>query len=606
MKKYSQEIRGYNGLSSLAPVSAQEGIVEDRVWEKSATSVAENPERFSETNVQVNGIDEPDILKTNGKQAFYSPKNNFLYSANEPMRENEINVIPEPDYYQKNEETILDLNVFPLEKLGVAGKIKNDGKMLLEKNMLTVLANDGKIYGYDVSAVGSPEQKWKIEMDKNSHLISSRLMDGKIYLVVFSYIQNRQKPCPIQPLKINSQGVSFGCEDIFYVEKPIGVDGTFQIMQLDPPSGRVEKKVAFAGNYQYGENLYMSPSALYLSYGENIDQLNLVLGFVEDNQDFLPVEIKEKLEKLASYDISQEAKTIEVDRIIKEAFDLVSSDDDARKKQENEFENRMKNYSEKRKRDFTKTGIVKISAKDLEIEANGVIPGKILNQFSIDEYKGYLRVATTIGENFGLSDRNENDIYILDKKMNISGKIQGLGVDERIYSARFVGDRGYLVTFKKTDPFFVLDLFDPKKPEMKGELKIPGYSSYLHSINSNLVLGIGEENGQVKVSLFDVSDSSNPFEKDKYILKEYWSEIANTHHAFFIDDKNKVFFLPGGTGGYVFGYENDKLTLKKAIDEENVERAIYINNYLYIFSKEKLTVLDEKNWEKVKDLDFTK
>ena len=86
-----------------------------------------------------------------------------------------------------------------------------------------------------------------------------------------------------------------------------------------------------------------------------------------------------------------------------------------------------------------------------------------------------------------------------------------MGKDERIYSARFIGDKGYLVTFKQVDPFYVLDLSNPKKPEIKGELKIPGYSSYLHPISDDLILGIGKEGSVVKVSLFDVSDPTNPF-----------------------------------------------------------------------------------------------
>jgi len=467
-----------------------------------------------------------------------------------------------------------------------------------------VLTNDGKIYGYDVSNANSSEKKWTVELGKRSNLISSRDMAGKMYLVVFSYIQNRQKPCPIQPLKINNQDISFNCEDISYIDKEVDVNGIFQIMQFDPQTGTIEKKIALTGSYQYEENLYMSPNAIYLSYGENMSQFDLISGFAKENGDLFSVEAKERLEKLANYDISQEAKTIEVEKIMEENFNPLSFDDDARKRQKNEIENRMKDYLSKHKRDSVKTGIVKISTKNLTIESNGVIPGRILNQFSLDEYKGYLRVATTVGENVWSSAENENDIYILDKKMDISGKIQGLGMDEKIYSARFVGDKGYLVTFKQTDPFFVFDLSNSQSPRMAGELKIPGYSSYLHPISSNLVLGIGEENNQVKISLFDVSDSSKPFEKDKYILKEYWSEIASTHHAFLIDEKNKVFFLPGGTGGYVFGYENDKLTLKKALDERNIERALYINDYLYIFGSEGVVVLDEKNWEKVKELDF--
>ncbi|MEA3560689.1 MAG: beta-propeller domain-containing protein, partial [Candidatus Omnitrophota bacterium] len=95
-------------------------------------------------------------------------------------------------------------------------------------------------------------------------------------------------------------------------------------------------------------------------------------------------------------------------------------------------------------------------------------------------------------------------------------------------------------------------------PELKGELKIPGYSSYLHPINKDRILGMGKEGSKVKVSLFDVELASNPKEADKYILDEYWSDVLNTHHAFLLDAKHKIFFLPGHKGGYIFSYEKNR------------------------------------------------
>ena len=120
-----------------------------------------------------------------------------------------------------------------------------------------------------------------------------------------------------------------------------------------------------------------------------------------------------------------------------------------------------------------------------------------------------------------------------------------MGLTERVYSARFIQDKGYVVTFRQTDPFYVLDLSDPASPKLAGELKIPGYSSYLHPITKDKIIGIGKEGQNVKVSLFDASDPANPQEVSKYTLSEYWSDILNTHHAFLMDEKHGVFFLPG-------------------------------------------------------------
>ncbi len=210
--------------------------------------------------------------------------------------------------------------------------------------------------------------------------------------------------------------------------------------------------------------------------------------------------------------------------------------------------------------------------------------------------------------------------------MGVEGKIlervsettvQVLGIDEpdivktdgkKIYFSQsfsfWIEDKGYLVTFRQIDPFYVLDLSDPKNPQLKGELKIPGYSSYLHPITKDKILGIGKEESNVKISLFDVSNPEKPTESDKYILKEYWSDILETHHAFLLDEKHQIFFLPGSQSGYIFSYQKNKLELKKAISDISAKRAIYINDYLYIIGENKIVVLNELNWERINELEF--
>jgi len=101
-----------------------------------------------------------------------------------------------------------------------------------------------------------------------------------------------------------------------------------------------------------------------------------------------------------------------------------------------------------------------------------------------------------------------------------------------------------------------------------------------------------------------VSDSEKPFEEDKYIMDEYYSEILNNHHAFLMDDEYKIFFIPGSKGGYIFSYENDKLKLKKSVNEIQIKRALFIDKYLYIITDHNIVVLDENTWERVKELEF--
>jgi uncharacterized secreted protein with C-terminal beta-propeller domain len=139
---------------------------------------------------------------------------------------------------------------------------------------------------------------------------------------------------------------------------------------------------------------------------------------------------------------------------------------------------------------------------------------------------------------------------------------------------------------------------------MTGELKIPGFSSYLHPISDQYILGVGSENSQVKLSLFDISNPSDPIEADKYLMDEYWSDVQNTHHAFLQDEKHRIFFIPAGESGYVFSYNESSgtMSLTKAIDTVQAKRALFINDYLYIIGEQELVVLDENTWERVNKL----
>ncbi|MFQ5758554.1 MAG: beta-propeller domain-containing protein, partial [Candidatus Bathyarchaeia archaeon] len=135
-----------------------------------------------------------------------------------------------------------------------------------------------------------------------------------------------------------------------------------------------------------------------------------------------------------------------------------------------------------------------IEGSEIESVADGVVPGYVLNQFSMDEYEGYFRVATTTGHvgSWGQAS-SQNNVYVLDMNLTIVGRLEGLAPGERIHSARFMGDRCYLVTFRKVDPLFVIDLEDPYDPEVLGKLKIPGYSDYLHPSDENHIIGVGKE-----------------------------------------------------------------------------------------------------------------
>ena len=212
------------------------------------------------------------------------------------------------------------------------------------------------------------------------------------------------------------------------------------------------------------------------------------------------------------------------------------------------------------------TIIHKISIKNGKIEYIGKaeVPGRILNQFSMDEHKGYFRIATTIGNVWDTEEKSSNNVYILDENLEKVSEIENIAPGEKIYSARFMGDRAYLVTFKKIDPFFTIDLSDPENPEILGKLKIPGYSDYLHPYDENHIIGIGKDTVEalgsekesrgidfawyqgIKIALFDVSDFENPKVISKVIIGDRGtsSPALHNHKAFLFDKEKQLLVIP--------------------------------------------------------------
>ncbi len=205
------------------------------------------------------------------------------------------------------------------------------------------------------------------------------------------------------------------------------------------------------------------------------------------------------------------------------------------------------------------TDIYRFKLDDTKISeaGQGSVPGYILNQFSMDEYDGYFRIATTIGESWAASEAgvSMNNVYILNQELEIVGQVTALAPGETIKSVRFMGDKAYVVTFKNVDPLFVVDLTDPAAPVVLGQLKIPGYSTYLHPYADNMLLGFGYDvmtqdgsafNGGIKVSLFDISDFSNPQELSSIVLggRGSYSELLYNHKALLFSRENNLIAFP--------------------------------------------------------------
>ena len=554
------------------------------------------PERVSETNIQVKGIDEPDIVKTDGKSIFFSTST-FYYQRGIPVPLMET--IPDSIFPPQPIGGTKVVKAFPPTTLTKDSEINRTGNLLLNTKKL-IIFSDQTIYGYDVSDPSSPKESWAFTLDSRSTVTASRLFDGKIYLVLQQSI-NDSNPCPISLGKVTST-ITIACNDIYRPNIPVPVDSTFSIVVLNPENGGVNEKTSFVGSSS-ATITYMSPNSLYITYTYLESTVTFFRNFLnEKGKDLISNDVLSRLRELQGYNISEFSKMTEMQLILERYYSSLSTDE--RRRVENEIGNRMEDYSKEHARELQKTAIVKLKNSNLSISSVGEVPGTPLNQFSLDEYKDNLRIATTTTGAFFSSGDSVNDIYVLSENLSIIGSIKDLGLTERIYSARFVEDKGYLVTFRQIDPFYVLDLTDPRNPKKSGELKIPGFSSYLHPITKDKILGVGREDAQVKISLFDVSNPSNPKEVAKYNLDEFWSEIETTHHAFLLDDKHQVFFLPAGASSYIFSYSGNELKLQRVVSDISAQRAVYIDNYMYVIGDTKIVVLNESDWTEVNSLTF--
>lgn len=280
------------------------------------------------------------------------------------------------------------------------------------------------------------------------------------------------------------------------------------------------------------------------------------------------------------------------------------------------------------------TWIRKLSYENGELKAvaQAKVQGVLNDSFSIDEYEGNLRLVTTVTPGFGnsvmpISQEEDsvqttektvttNTLYVLDDKLKELSRIEELAPDESIYSARFIGNTGYFVTFRQIDPLFSVDLSDPKKPEILGALKIPGFSEYLHPYGDGLLLGIGMDtdptgmttNG-VKLSMFDVSDPKDVREIQKYVIEGAYSTDAAYNYKVVLADpeKNLIGFTVNAEtiSYYVFSYGEDGFTCLMQRDmtgyATNV-RAFYVGDRFYLIAGNTVEAYDVHTFEKLDDI----
>ncbi len=510
---------------------------------------------YSNTNVQVSGVDEADIVKSDGEYIYYL-YNNYIYISK--INSGSIEVTSKIEVNSNEEFSSLEMYINN-NKLIVISQNYSYSMCGLETNkVVDSLYSNGNtcISIYSIENKESP--KLLSTLCQDGDYSSSRIVNNKLYTITNYYVNghiNKNNPETFVPSTYkNKEETILNSEDIYMC--PNITDSIYIVVtcvDLDNSSEfQSEKAILGSSNI-----VYMSKKNLYLS----------------------------------SYDS---------------------------KKQDNVV--------------YSKTNIIKFALNDGDIEfvANKSINGSLLNQFSMDENNGYLRVVTTTNnyteKNNGLTSSIEfndtvNNLYILDSNLNISGSIENIAKNERVYSVRFDGDIGYFVTFRETDPLFSVDLSNPNNPTILGALKIPGFSEYMHPYKDNLLLGLGKEaneNGELiglKLSMFNTSDKTNLIEVNKLVLEEFkYSSIFNNHKALTILPNKNLICFPSRNYYIVFEYSEDNGFIEKArinftdstndyISEWNV-RGVYADKYIYICTPNGISSYSTEDFNESSNINF--
>ena len=464
---------------------------------------------FSTTNIQIEGVDEADIVKSDGKYIYVVSKNKvFIISA------------------------------YPAENAKILSQIEESGypsELFINGDKLAVLGREF-VRIYDVSDKENPVLTRNISF--NGYYFNSRMIGNFVYLIVNS-----------------------GQIDCTYTWTPV---------ILWPGIGYEVRRV---------KNLEITLPEIVVNGEARTVQANEICCSDAPDRSYKFITVM----AINTQDDSEEISTETI--LMGTAQNLFVSSS-----------NIYIVYTTDASAEKTIIHKIGVANGKFNYKCQGEVPGHVLNQFSMDEYKGYFRIATTTGW-YGA-----NHIYVLDEDLNITGRLENLAPGERIYSARFMGDKAYLVTFKKVDPLFVIDLSNPTSPRTLGELKIPGYSDYLHPYDETHIIGVGKDTEDagsfawyqgVKLALFDVSDPENPKEISKYVIGQRGTEslALGDHKAFLFSRSKNLLVIPAGDwswqDAYVFHISVDEgIVLRGTIShqEYSVKRSLYVDNVLYTIS----------------------
>jgi uncharacterized secreted protein with C-terminal beta-propeller domain len=553
---------------------------------------------YSTTNVQVSGVDEADLVKTDGTYIYLVSGNRVVIARAYPA--GDAAVIGSINFTKTSpKEIFIDgdrMLVFGTSYGGIV-PLPADGGVMKESIMPWYGSSTTVIELYDISDRTSPKKLKSFEVEGD--YLTSRLIGDFAYFVVNSYprmytYEKNTNATDIIPLVRESNGTIAPLApptDIGYIPG-IRASSFITIASVSlKDEGRNITTQTIAGS---GQSVYASQDSLYVAEYTSPDYYPMRTG------DTGPTE---------------------------------------------------------------NTTVLKFSLKDGNIASAGTgnVKGHVLNQFSMDEHNGFFRIATTLGQVWDSTHPSKNNLYILDSGMNLVGSLEDLAPGEKIYSCRFMGDRCYLVTFKKVDPLFVIDTSNPSEPKVLGKLKIPGYSDYLHPYDATHLIGIGKDAADadqsetasrnldfawyqgVKMAIFDVSDVENPKEMFRVIIGDRGTDspVLSDHRAFLFDRAKGLLVLPITLaeikgqrtspnqygefvfqGAYVYNvslqdgftlrgrvtqYEDNDAFMKSGYyfyGDRSITRSLYIDNVLYTLSNTRLQLNDLGSLDRIKSLEI--
>ncbi len=604
-------------FDSAMPIAAPEAGV--------ALQKSEGGSDYSTTNVQVANVDEPDYLKNDSKYVYIVSGNTLsiinAYPAESAELILKVALDVESQYIQ---------NMFLNEnRLVIFYNGQSDEEIILQYDFVPRRSYSPVTHALivDVSDKENPTILKNYSID--GHFRDARMIGDHAYFVTNSHIDHQYPRLPI----IMEDTIPIMTPDAFYFDNVEQFSNFNTLTAIDIFGDTINSETFLMG---YTGSFYVSEDNFYLTY-----QQNLPFGFYENSSrdrffdvvvPLLPSQIQDEIKAIQNdSSLNSSAQWMKISELMQKSYNEMDKDD-----KEELFEKireALNEYDARIQEETRKTIIHKVSIDEDKIEyvAKGSVPGRLLNQFSMDEHEDRFRVATTTEYYTQYKGWiRANAVYVLDEQLNIVGGLDEIAPDESIFSARFIGDRLYMVTFQQIDPFFVIDL-STDKPKILGELKIPGFSNYLHPYDEEHIIGVGRDtkeigNGRVqqlgiKIALFNVADVSNPKVADDIIIgsSSTHSEALHNHKAFFFDGKRNVLSIPVSgdiesldgissskliapdynrwSGFYVFSLDkSDGINLKGTVTHSDdssyygmgSSRTFYIDDVLYTASDEYL------------------